>query len=635
MRIKIEYSEGLLEGKVSVIENYEAHTWNRVRDAILHIQPDAYLAADAITCDWSSVLSAVSFIAELRETDGLVVEFNPEAVGRIKQYRDEFRVARSASDTLRVSLTPAEVTSRLVAAGYTKRSLRSYQMRDAVRLASLPHGANFSVPGAGKTSVALAIHLLTKAKDTYLLVVAPKNAFPAWDEVIPECLDLKNPNADTTGFIRLVGGTENIEHLLENSPSRMIISYDQLIRSTEVISRLLRTKKVHMILDESHRMKAGDKSQRGSTLLALSHLAARRDILSGTPIPRALEDIKPQIDFLWPGQGIGLRAVTAGTPHTVLQNFYVRTTKHELDLPPKFLHFPRVEMSEPQLALYGLLRQEILKRLAGIRFNSNIDLASAKRSVMRLLQASSNPILVVRALTNGDPEGFSPDDPKIRAIFEAIVEERDSPKIRQVCELARQLAAQGQRSVIWANFRENVERIAELLSDVGSTFIHGSVGAGSSSDPNTREGRVKRFHDEDNECMVLVANPAACSEGISLHRVCHNALYLERTFNAAHYLQSVDRIHRLGLSPDQETNVYIFESVAPNVTGAIDYSVRRRLIDKLRIMSSALNDTDLQQLALDEEDADVPFDYDITLDDLRDIIDELSGQAQMPGEEED
>jgi hypothetical protein len=130
-----------------------------------------------------------------------------------------------------------------------------------------------------------------------------------------------------------------------------------------------------------------------------------------------------------------------------------------------------------------------------------------------------------------------------------------------------------------------------------------------------------------------VANPAACAEGISLHRVCHNAIYVDRSFNAAHYLQSVDRIHRLGLDPAVQTNIHVLESVTPQFVGSVDFSVRRRMIDKLRVMGRALEDTDLQRLALDEEEANEPLDYDITLDDMRDVIDELTGEAATPLEE--
>lgn len=89
----------------------------------------------------------------------------------------------------------------------------------------------------------------------------------------------------------------------------------------------------------------------------------------------------------------------------------------------------------------------------------------------------------------------------------------------------------------------------------------------------------------------------------------------------------------LGLSPETLTYVHVMESVAPGVVGAIDYSVRRRLIDKLNMMATALEDIDLRQLALDEQEGDEPIDYDITLDDIIDLISELSGTAPEPGEE--
>ena len=286
------------------------------------------------------------------------------------------------------------------------------------------------------------------------------------------------------------------------------------------------------------------------------------------------------------------------------------------------------------MALYSVIRQEVLKRLAGIRVTGNMDLISAKRSVIRLLQASSNPILVVRRLTEETPETYRYDDPKIEAICRGIVEELDSPKITAACALARDLARNGHRSVIWTSFTGNVERIATLLQDLGATYIHGGVDTGEADDPNTREGRIRLFHDEAGGCRVLVANPAACSEGISLHKVCHNAIYVDRSYNAAHYLQSVDRIHRLGLPLETETHIHILESVAPNTVGAIDYSVRRRMIQKLRTMSEALDDFDLRRLALDEEEGDAPLDYDITLEDISDLIEELSGTAATPGEDE-
>ena len=84
---------------------------------------------------------------------------------------------------------------------------------------------------------------------------------------------------------------------------------------------------------------------------------------------------------------------------------------------------------------------------------------------------------------------------------------------------------------------------------------------------------------------MLVANPAACSEAISLHTVCHHAIYVDRTFNAAQYLQSVDRIHRLGLKATQKTTVEIL--VSPS---SIDEVINDRLLRKIANMERILQD---------------------------------------------
>ena len=153
-------------------------------------------------------------------------------------------------------------------------------------------------------------------------------------------------------------------------------------------------------------------------------------------------------------------------------------------------------------------------------------------------------------------------------------------------------------------------------------MIHGGVPAGDDSDDDTREGIIRQFH-RDPRRMVLVANPAAGGEGISLHQVCHNAIYIGRTYNAAHYLQSRDRIHRLGLSADTTTRITIVENTAPNRVGSIDLSVRRRLETKVAAMAAILDDHDLRELALESDLADPTLDDGITRRDLEDLILEL------------
>lgn len=154
--------------------------------------------------------------------------------------------------------------------------------------------------------------------------------------------------------------------------------------------------------------------------------------------------------------------------------------------------------------------------------------------------------------------------------------------------------------------------------------LYGGVPTGTKSDLNSREGRIQRFH-ADRSCQVLIANPAAAGEGISLHTVCHDAIYLDRSYVSTHYLQSIDRIHRLGLPPETETNITIYQTKAPAGLGSIDFSVSRRLATKIRGLQQLLDDPDLHEVALDEEEADDPIDYSVDLQDLVDLVEELEG----------
>jgi hypothetical protein len=227
---------------------------------------------------------------------------------------------------------------------------------------------------------------------------------------------------------------------------------------------------------------------------------------------------------------------------------------------------------------------------------------------------------------NGPSEGFG-------QLAAQVVNEGDSAKIEEACSLARQLAAAGRKSVIWTIFRPTIDRLEASLPDLNPLVLHGGVPSGRADDLGTREGRIALFH-SDSASMVLIANPAACSEGISLHHACHEAIYVDRSYNAAHYLQSIDRIHRLDLPPDTITNVTILQSIAPAGIGAVDYSVSRRLATKLRIMEAILDDPDIRQIALDEEEAEPPVDRDIELEDLQDLLDQLLSAAPLSEDEQ-
>jgi len=625
--IEVTYDPSTLRGKLTAVGSGDSSVWDRLSQSAISVSSEYILGENAIDLPWQGVLSLVREYGRLQRS--LNFRFKPlgEAKARIEAFVKQYRDAQAAKGSLTLALSDEEVRALLIKAGFVKRELREFQMRDLRRLLALENGANFSVPGAGKTTVALALHLLTRRPGHHLLIVSPKAAFPAWREVINENMDANAPNGNAEQFTILAGSGSAIQKSLNSGATRFVINYDLIIQHPDIIQTYLATHPTHLILDESHRMKAGIRSQRGALLLSLASLPIRRDILTGTPMPQSETDISSQLNFLWPGLGYGEEIAAGRPPRDVLGNLYVRTTKDELGLTPPNRVFTKVPMADGQLALYSVIKDEALREFSKLNTAKGIDLFKAKRSVMRLLQLSSNPILALNALRENSPGSAS-------GIVEQVLSEGASTKMRLVDQRVRELFEQKRKTVVWTIFTDTIRQMEGLLADLNPVSLYGAIPSGDPADINTREGRIRRFH-EDPNCAVLIANPAAAGEGISLHHVCHDALYLDRSYVTTHYLQSIDRIHRLGLPPGTATNIEIFQTMTAPGLGCIDHSVSRRLAKKIREMQKLLDDRDLHLIAFDEENADEPIDYDISEQDIFDLIEELEGRAPYDETNED
>jgi len=619
--INVTYEPEQIRGVLYLSEETNNSLWDRMQQSASAATEDYQLSSRRISVPWPALLTLIREFAPLQKRWRF--RFKPDSSSKqgIDDFLRQYRAVRQARSTSQVVITSGEIEDRLRELFFTKRKLRDFQLRDLQQLLALHNGANFSVPGAGKTTVTFALHLLTRGENHHLLVVAPKSAFPAWREVVSECIDDNAPEKITEPFTILSGTAEEIRAAFNSGAKRFLINYDRLITIPDVIVSHLIQNPVHLVLDESHRMKGGRAVKRGIVLLNLATLPIRRDILSGTPMPQSPNDLQSQLDFLWPGAGLGLQILRGLPPREVLGNIYVRTKKADLDLPPVYRAFKTVGMGKGQAALYAIVRDETLRNITSLRSGSGIDIERARRSVMRLLQLSANPVLALRSILKDSPPVYS-------GVIEEVLNEGPSPKMMAVRDFARELAEKGRKTVIWTIFTDTIEQLERMLADLNPVTIYGAVPIGESDDPKSREGRLHIFH-SDRSCMTLIANPAAAGEGINLHHVCHDAIYLDRSYNSTHYLQSIDRIHRLGLPEGVETHIHIYQTMAPKGLGCIDHSVSRRLAYKMRALQQLLDDGDLHRIALDEEDSEEPIDYDIQPEDLIDLIEELEGRVDF------
>ena len=551
-----------------------------------------------------------------------------EGVEQLLRTQLEEITARRQAEAALTALSVDEVEEVVRAGNRFERALTDQQLDNLRRLLTLRHGANFSVPGAGKTTTLLAGYEASRHREgvEQLLVVAPKNAFISWEEEVARCY---RAGAHPT-VTRLVGGVIGVGRGLDARPEIALITYQLLPNVLERVKIWAAQHPTHIALDESHRIKAGYAGVTAAAALDLADVALRRDILSGTPLPHAPEDLRPQLDFLWPGQRIlpDLRLVTESPTHTLeeveraVRPLYVRTTKSELDLPELELFPVPVELGPLQRELYDLLRSEAARVASSMRQHDRTFFRQLGRQVMRLLQASVNPMLLTQGelVAKNELEPV-PEGSRAWELLRELARYEQPAKIAKAIERAESIIADGDKVLIWSQFVMNVLSLEKLLSHHGAVVLYGAVPTGEGADPSTREGRIRRFHD-DPTCRVMIANPAATGEGISLHQACHRAIYLDRSFNAAHYLQSVDRIHRLGLPKTVKPQVEILEA-----QGTIDTRVARRLLKKIDAMATILNDHGLAALAYDPADVEEDFEAGIEPDDVEEILDHLERPA--------
>ncbi len=484
-----------------------------------------------------------------------------------------------------------------------RRDLRPFQKRDLAKLLSLEHGCNFSVPGAGKTTVTYALYEAERVRErvSRLLVVAPLSAYEAWQVEAEQCF----------------AATPVIHKFTERVPvgvEVVLVNYQKLRRHFDVLAAWLWEEPSHLVLDEAHRMKRGLDGEWGAACLQLANVASRRDILTGTPAPQGPRDFVALIDFVWWGDSRNIlpaAALKSDPPSDALERIsealgplFVRTTKSELGLDEPNLRVEPVRMKPLQAEIYTALRN----RYAGMFDLSRGDqaaLAKMGEVTMYLLEAATNPGLLKEA---DNPLSFRyqsleiPPGSRLKELVQTYEQHERPEKFEKLAFLVSQNASADppKKTLVWSNFRDNLLLLEKVLAPHQPALIYGGIPTEENNTVlggRTRESELARFR-TDPRCKVLLANPAAMAEGVSLHEQCHDAIYLERTFNAGQLLQSLDRIHRLGLKPGTKTNITFLMT-----EGTIDEAVDSRVAKKTRHLAHMLDDRDLVEMALpDEED---------------------------------
>ena len=499
-----------------------------------------------------------------------------------------------------------------------QRTLYDYQKQSVKHLFEVGNAANFSVPGSGKTTLSYAAYSILKNKGVVdkILVVSPRAAFVPWEEEFLGCFGHEPKK------VRLDGSRVD-SHIDSDTQNKELIlcTYQLPLNHQYAGSRFLEKNKVLMILDESHNIK-NMEGKIANSLLELSASATRRFILSGTPMPNNWEDIWTQFNFLWPIIEIldkkfvfrDFTRIRQDLGHYIdtINPLFTRITKKALGLKPPRFEERFVPMSRIQQRIYDAIELKIKQEIEHLHEESITESIQMdkwrKARMIRLIQTASNPALLKKTDTEFNLDPISDEGLNISELIEQYAElDEFPPKLQEAVLKAKELLDQNEKVIIWTNFRYNIDTLKKLFEKMGITplWVDGRVPKDESEDIEYNREKMIQDFKEDPKPRVFIATPASCAESVSLHMykgktVCKNAIYVDRTYNAGQYMQSLDRIHRIGMNPDTQVTYWLYMS-----QNTFDERIHKKLSKKIDNMYDLL-DEDLRVIDLDVTETVLP-----------------------------
>lgn len=495
-----------------------------------------------------------------------------------------------------------------------KRKLKDHQRKGAYHLYKAECAANFSVPGSGKTSVILAVYEILKkeGKVNGLFIIGPTNCYYSWVTEFKETLN-RDPNLIILNKEKKI--KERTIIYRNNLESELIASHFATVSNDiNLLKKFFSNNNFFLIIDEAHNIKK-EGGLWSNAVLELSRSSKYKAILTGTPMPNEFRDFYNYLDFLYNDNEIissdekakiaihierGEKDNAAEIINTKIYPFFTRVTKKQLNLSkPNFIKPYLIKMNPIEAKIYDAIVSKI-KHYSEKKYLRNIDLIKkiVKARVLRLRQTCSYVKNLLTAIPDrikqGD-ENLAGDSQIADLITNYDLKEKPA-KLEKLKTLSFHLLNNNNKILIWSNHLLTIDLILNefLLNKKNIKKITGKT------KPHEREKIKDEFNDPNSSLKIIIANPQACSESISLHKSCQNAIYYDQNYNTAEFLQSLDRIHRVGGS---ETNPVFYHFL--QYENSIEQKVYERVFYKADQQMRVIETDNLTFSTQEDEDDDL------------------------------
>ncbi len=360
-----------------------------------------------------------------------------------------------------------------------------------------------------------------------VLIIAPKTVLKTWMEELRLW-------QNATGVVVIGSSTRKLR--LAATPAHYHITNYQSLKY------VVHNRYDGIIIDECHRV-ANHTTQTMNTL-AIAQQTRKKLGLSGTPMANNLESLFYPMLIIDGGKALGSSRTAFLEKYfntTIEHGGYAQHTPREdaalriasamaestyfvkkeevLDLPPK-THTPlTLEMTPEQAKYYKQIKNEAIAYIQ----DATVTVEQASARMMKLLQICQG-----FALTDtGEGRHFT--DAKTEALVEMLTNELRDRKV-----------------IVWAYFLYEIQRLVDVLKAKGIPYVRID---GSITSQRVRDADKDRWNSDPT--LRVYIRQISMSEGVTLHAndsevPCFHNVYLGLSYKYVDWVQSQDRIHRIG-----------------------------------------------------------------------------------------
>jgi SNF2 family DNA or RNA helicase len=374
---------------------------------------------------------------------------------------------------------------------------------------------------------------------------------------------------------------EELQSLFITEPAKvhlniLIMNVDAFTteRGRKFADRFLMTRQSMMVVDESTVIK-NPSAIRTKAIIKLGLLSRYRVIMTGSPVTKSPEDLYSQCNFLnhellgfsslytFRARHCQMQRLSFGGRsfnkvvgyknldelNYKLQKFSYRVLKKDaLDLPSQIWMKRIVAMTKEQIDAYMQMKRTALVNLN----NETLTTTSVLAQLIRLHQ------IVCGHMATDDGRVIGLPNNRIKELM-AILEEH------------------GDKAIIWATYRHDIQEIEKTLAKKYGT--RSVVTYYGDTPQNIRQDNIKRFQ-EDEETKFFIGQPMTGGRGITLTRG-SLAIFYSNNYDLEIREQAEARNHRIGT--DQKVTYIDLVS-----QGTVDEKIIYSLRNKINLAASVL-----------------------------------------------